>query len=135
MFYIGVRLPHRVIYNRLNWQWNRFPYSNTEETCVFKTSLTFVDSIAEIWAPLLHDTPRRLMIISKVITKDPERLINALHENKVKFAKIEICVLVQTRKRTGKQNYKNKNLFVLNQLCIGIPLYSNSKRLNFEKPN
>ncbi|KAL5233037.1 hypothetical protein ACI65C_000447 [Semiaphis heraclei] len=79
----GVRLPHCVIFNRLNWQWNRFPYSDTERMCVFKTSLTFVDSVAEIWAPLLHDTPRCLMVIPKAITKDPERLINILHENKI----------------------------------------------------
>ncbi|XP_026808972.1 uncharacterized protein LOC113551127 [Rhopalosiphum maidis] len=79
----GVRLPHCVIFNRLNWQWNRFPYSDTEHMCVFKTSLTFVDSVAEIWAPLLHDAPRCLMVIPKAITKDPERLINILHENKI----------------------------------------------------
>ncbi|VVC31519.1 AMP-binding, conserved site,AMP-dependent synthetase/ligase,Phosphopantetheine binding ACP domain [Cinara cedri] len=79
----GVRLPHCVVYNRLNWQWNRFPYSDTERTCVFKTSLTFVDSVAEIWAPLLHDTPRALMVVPKAVTKDPERLINMLHENKI----------------------------------------------------
>lgn len=78
-----MRLPHCVVYNRLNWQWNRFPYSDTERTCVFKTSLTFVDSVAEIWAPLLHDTPRTLMVVPKAVTKDPERLINMLHENKV----------------------------------------------------
>ncbi|XP_025206776.1 uncharacterized protein LOC112602747 [Melanaphis sacchari] len=79
----GVRLPHCVIFNRLNWQWNRFPYSDTEHTCVFKTSLTFVDSVAEIWAPLLHDAPRCLIVIPKAITKDPERLINILHKNKI----------------------------------------------------
>jgi len=83
----GVRLPHCVIFNRLNWQWNRFPYSDTEHMCVFKTSLTFVDSVAEIWAPLLHDAPRCLMVIPKAITKDPERLINILHKNKVRKLK------------------------------------------------
>lgn len=82
-FSLGVRLPHYVIYNRLNWQWNHFPYSDTEQMCVFKTSLTFVDSVAEIWAPLLHDIPRCLMVIPKAITKDPELLINTLHNNKV----------------------------------------------------
>lgn len=84
----GVRLPHYVVHNRLNWQWNRFPYSKTERTCVFKTSLTFVDSVAEIWAPLLHDEPRCLIVVSKAITKDPERLINVLHENKVPTLKL-----------------------------------------------
>lgn len=84
----GVRLPHRAVYNRLNWQWNRFPYGETERMCVFKTSLTFVDSVAEIWAPLLHDKPRCLMVVSKAVTKDPERLINALHENKASYPRL-----------------------------------------------
>lgn len=49
----GVRLSHAVIMNRLQWQWDLFPYSPTEQVCVFKTALTFVDSISEIWSPLL----------------------------------------------------------------------------------
>lgn len=33
--------------NRLSWQWAQFPFIPTEK-CVFKTSLTFVDSVAEV---------------------------------------------------------------------------------------
>lgn len=50
----GVRLPHSIIQNRLQWQFEAFPYSQTEKTGVFKTSLTFVDSVSEIWGPLLN---------------------------------------------------------------------------------
>jgi acyl-coenzyme A synthetase/AMP-(fatty) acid ligase len=39
--------------NRLNWQWNRFPFTENE-CCAFKTNLTFVDSVAEIFGPLLQ---------------------------------------------------------------------------------
>lgn len=49
----GVRLPHSIIMNRLEWQWETFPYSVTESIGVFKTALTFVDSVSEIWGPLL----------------------------------------------------------------------------------
>lgn len=49
----GVRLPHEVILNRLQWQWNTFPYKPQETVTVFKTTLTFVDSVAELWGPLL----------------------------------------------------------------------------------
>ena len=52
----GVRLTHRNIYHRLTWQWRSLPYDSTEVAC-FKTALTFVDSIAEIWAPLLMAIP------------------------------------------------------------------------------
>lgn len=47
-------MPHSILMNRLRWQWERFPYSPTENIGVFKTALTFVDSISEIWGPLLN---------------------------------------------------------------------------------
>lgn len=50
----GVRLRHCIVQNRLEWQWRRFPYSETELYGVFKTALTFVDSVTEIWGPLLN---------------------------------------------------------------------------------
>ncbi|CAG9863961.1 unnamed protein product [Phyllotreta striolata] len=77
----GVRLPHKVILNRLQWQFRRFPYGGTESVCVFKTALTFVDSIAEIWGPLLNG--RALLVVPKIVTKDPERFINLLENYKV----------------------------------------------------
>lgn len=54
----GVRMPHSIILNRLRWQWERFPYSATETICIFKTALTFVDSLSEIWGPLLQSKLR-----------------------------------------------------------------------------
>lgn len=53
-FLSGVRLPHSVILNRLQWQWNTFPHSPTEKIGIFKTALTFVDSVPELWSPLLN---------------------------------------------------------------------------------
>lgn len=50
---IGVRLPHSAVMNRLQWQWETFPFSSTERICAFKTATTFVDSLSEIWGPLL----------------------------------------------------------------------------------
>ncbi|KAG5343224.1 ACVS synthase, partial [Acromyrmex heyeri] len=50
----GVLIPHTTLLNRLQWQWREFPYADDEERCVFKTSLTFVDSVPEIWGPLLQ---------------------------------------------------------------------------------
>lgn len=50
----GVRLPHSIIQNRLQWQWEAMPFGETERVGVFKTALTFVDSVQEIWGPLLN---------------------------------------------------------------------------------
>lgn len=89
----GVRLPYSAICNRLWWQFRTFPYSNTEKTCVWKTALTFVDSVCEIWGPLLHG--RTLLILSKETTRDPQKLVRVLAENQV-----ERLVLVPTLLRS-----------------------------------
>ena len=71
----GVRLEHGNIYHRLHWQWRRFPYARDEMGC-FKTALTFVDSIAEIWAPLLVGIP--IVIIPKHVTQNTEHFVDLL---------------------------------------------------------
>ncbi|XP_030763883.1 uncharacterized protein LOC115888328 [Sitophilus oryzae] len=77
----GVRLPHKVILNRLQWQIKRFPYSQTEKVCVFKTALTFVDSVSEIWGPLINGLT--ILVVPKVLTKDPEKLANLIDEYQI----------------------------------------------------
>lgn len=77
----GVRLPHDIIQNRLQWQYVTFPFSLTEKICIFKTALTFVDSICEIWGPLLNGLA--VLVVPKMITRDPERLIKMLTEYKI----------------------------------------------------
>ncbi|XP_017479430.1 PREDICTED: mycosubtilin synthase subunit C, partial [Rhagoletis zephyria] len=78
----GVRLPHAVILNRLQWQWHKFPYASTESVSVFKTALTFVDSISELWGPLMCGLS--ILVVPKMITKDPERLVNLLEKYKIR---------------------------------------------------
>lgn len=116
----GVRIPHGVILNRLEWQWKRFPYSETEKNCVFKTALTFVDSVSEIWGPLLNGLS--VVIIPKEVTKDPERLVSTLEKYQ-----IERLVLVPTLLRSllmylslQDSKYLLKNLKIW--VCSGEPL-------------
>lgn len=82
-FSTGVRLSYSAICNRLWWQFRTFPYTDTEITCVWKTALTFVDSVCEIWGPLLHG--RTLLILSKETTRDPQKLVKVLAQNQVRF--------------------------------------------------
>lgn len=77
----GVRIPHRAIQNRLYWQFKTFPYGDDENVCVFKTALTFVDSVAEIWGPLINGLS--LLVVPKSVTKDPEVFIGLLERYKV----------------------------------------------------
>ncbi|CAG9138066.1 unnamed protein product [Plutella xylostella] len=89
----GVRLSYDAICNRLWWQFSTFPYSETERTCVWKTALTFVDAISEMWGPLLNG--RTLLILPRDVTRDPQRLVQVLADNQV-----ERLVLVPTLLRS-----------------------------------
>lgn len=70
-----------MILNRLQWQFKTFPYSETEEIGVFKTALTFVDHVSEIWGPLISGLS--ILIVPKSTTKDPEKLVYILEKYKV----------------------------------------------------
>ncbi|XP_063607834.1 beta-alanyl-bioamine nonribosomal peptide synthetase ebony-like [Penaeus indicus] len=76
----GVRLSHRAALNRLAWQWQTFAYQK-DEVCCFKTALTFVDSISEIFGPLLSGRP--LVIIPKAVTQAVDELVNVLERESV----------------------------------------------------
>lgn len=71
----GVRVSHRAVLNRLTWQWLTFPYQK-DEICCFKTALTFVDSISEIFGPLL--TGRQVVVIPKEVTRAVDELVEVL---------------------------------------------------------
>lgn len=88
----GVRIPHRAIQNRLYWQFKTFPYGDDENVCVFKTALTFVDSVAEIWGPLINGLS--LLVVPKSVTKDPQVFIGLLERYKVILMISFLCVFI-----------------------------------------
>ena len=61
--------------NRLEWMYRRYPFAPAE-VCCQKTSLSFVDSIWEIFGPLLAGVP--LVILPDEIVKDVDRFVDAL---------------------------------------------------------
>ncbi len=76
----GVVSSHRASINRFAWMWRAYPFVEGE-VCCQKTSLSFVDSIWEIFGPLLQGVP--LVIIPDDAVKDPPRFITALATNNV----------------------------------------------------
>src|SRR5262249_24696248 len=58
----------------------RYPFA-AGEVCCQKTSLSFVDSIWEIFGPLLQGVP--LVIIPDEMVKDPRQFLAALSENRI----------------------------------------------------
>ena len=76
----GVVSAHRASINRFAWMWETYPFA-ADEVCCQKTSLSFVDSIWEIFGPLLQGVT--LVIIPDDVVKDPPRFLDALSTNKV----------------------------------------------------
>ena len=76
----GVRHLHRAALNRFFWQWRLFPYE-TDEVCLFKTTLTFVDSVTEIWSALLCG--KKLVIFPTKYTQNVERFVELLEEHRI----------------------------------------------------
>uniref|UniRef100_A0A182QGJ1 AMP-dependent synthetase/ligase domain-containing protein n=1 Tax=Anopheles farauti TaxID=69004 RepID=A0A182QGJ1_9DIPT len=134
----GVRLNHETILNRLQWQWSRFPYSPTERIGVFKTALTFVDSVTEIWGPLLNGMA--IVVVPKKITNNPEKLVQVLERYR-----IERLVLVPTLLRSlllylplqqqQQQQVANDSKLLYNLriwVCSGEPLQISLAREFFD---
>lgn len=77
----GVLGTHQGMVNRLMSLWELYPYEKHERLCQ-KTSINFVDHIAEIFSPLLQSIP--LYILSNTAVKgDARDLIHELNENKI----------------------------------------------------
>ncbi|HEY6121541.1 MAG TPA: amino acid adenylation domain-containing protein [Pyrinomonadaceae bacterium] len=76
----GVVSTHRASVNRFAWMWSAYPFGE-DEVCCQKTSLSFVDSIWEIFGPLLQGTP--LLILDDETVKDPARLVSELFRHRV----------------------------------------------------
>ncbi|MBE9217205.1 amino acid adenylation domain-containing protein, partial [Plectonema cf. radiosum LEGE 06105] len=76
----GVLGIHQGAINRFHWMWESYPFTK-EEICCQKTSLNFVDSVWEIFGPLLRGIPT--VIIPDAVVKAPEQFVETLANNKV----------------------------------------------------
>lgn len=76
----GVLNPHRGAINRFRWMWEQYPFADGE-VCCQKTSLNFVDSVWEIFGPLLQGVSS--VLIPEEIAKDPLRLVEMLSKQNV----------------------------------------------------
>jgi amino acid adenylation domain-containing protein len=76
----GVLGLHRGAVNRLAWMWKTYPFEPGERSCQ-RTSLNFVDSVWEIFGPLLQGVPN--VVIPDAVFKDPRELVSFLAEHRV----------------------------------------------------
>ncbi len=66
---------HRAIYNRLFWMWGEYPFQPGERMAC-KTSISFVDSVWEIFGGLLRAVPT--VVLDDAVALDPRRLADAI---------------------------------------------------------
>jgi acyl-coenzyme A synthetase/AMP-(fatty) acid ligase/acyl carrier protein len=66
---------HGATINRFEWMWNEFPFAAGEVACQ-RTSVSFVDSIWEMFGPLLAGIP--IVIVSNETGKDPSATVELL---------------------------------------------------------
>lgn len=76
----GVLGCHRGTLNRAYWMWDAYPFSEGE-VCCQKTALSFVDSVWEIFGPLLRGISS--IIIPDEDVRDIYRLVHVLAEHRV----------------------------------------------------
>jgi amino acid adenylation domain-containing protein len=76
----GTVSPHYASINRFQWMWRTYPFAATD-VCCQKTSLSFVDSVWEIFGPLLQGT--KLIIIADDVVRDPHQLVRTLSAHKI----------------------------------------------------
>lgn len=76
----GVEGTHRSLANRMEWGLNTFPYA-PGEICCLKTSISFVDSLSEMFAPLLGGC--KLVITPAGMLRDPAAFVDFLVKQSV----------------------------------------------------
>ncbi len=76
----GVLASHRAAVNRFSWMWKAWRFA-PGEICCQKTALSFVDSVWEIFGPLLKGIPN--VIIPEEELEDLSRMVDTLAANRV----------------------------------------------------
>jgi amino acid adenylation domain-containing protein len=76
----GVVGPHCGVVNRFAWMWRTYPFAPGEVSCQ-KTSLSFVDSVWEVFGALLQGIPTA--IVPDTIVREPQLLMRYLAERQV----------------------------------------------------
>ena len=76
----GVIAPHRGTVNRFHWMWEQYPFGEGEIACQ-RAAATFVDSVWEIFGPLLCGCP--IAIAPDTVAVDPTAFVQFLAEQQV----------------------------------------------------
>ncbi len=71
----GVAGLHSSTLNRFRWMWRTYPFATGEVACQ-KTSINFVDSVWEVWGPLLCGVP--LLVITDEVLSNLKTFLDTM---------------------------------------------------------
>jgi len=115
----GIIGTHSATLNRLEWMWSQFPFTN-KDVCVNKTALSFVDSIWELFGPLLKGVPT--YIFSEQDVLDIFRFVDELERHRITRLVIVpslLSVLLDSDKNIGNR-LKHLNQIIVRCCWINI---------------
>lgn len=113
----GVMGLHAGMVNRLEWMWNMYPLTS-DEVCAHKTSLNFVDAIAEFFFPLLKGI--KLHIVSRAISENSMKLGAYLKTHKITRI-VLVPSLLRTMLDTG-ENFSSIKIMVVSGETLSLDL-------------
>lgn len=124
----GVLGTHRGTVNGLHWLWKTYPFKQ-KEICCQKTAISFVDSVWEIFAPLLQGIPT--VIIADAIVKDPQLFLETLtHHNVTRLILVPslLRVLLDTHSHLT-QNLSHLKLWITSGEALSLDLAQTFREL------
>ncbi|WP_341530410.1 amino acid adenylation domain-containing protein [Nostoc sp. UHCC 0302] len=124
----GVLGTHRGTVNGLHWLWKTHPFA-PGEVCCQKTAISFVDSVWEIFVPLLQQIPT--IIIPDAIAKDPQLLLETLAEYQVSRLVLVPSLLRLLLDNYGHitQNLSHLKLWIASGEVLSIDLVNSFQQL------
>ena len=97
---------HQATINRLQWMWERFPFAATD-ICCQKTALSFVDSVWEIFGPLLRGVPT--VVIPQQSLTDVIEFVDILEQEQISrlvLVPTLLGLLLNTHRDLGSRLHK-----------------------------
>jgi amino acid adenylation domain-containing protein len=94
--------------NRCEWMWKRYPFQSSD-VCCHKTSLSFVDSVAELFVPLLRGVP--VVVVPDEAVRDVHELVQVLEEkgiSRIVVVPSLLDAMLRTEEKLGERLRKLK---------------------------
>ncbi|MFK7803641.1 MAG: AMP-binding protein [Anaerolineae bacterium] len=91
----------KTILNELNWMWHNYPFA-AKEICCQTAQLTRIDSVTELWSPLLQGIPN--ILIPDEVVVDPKLLVeflNDIHVSRIQLPPSIVAMLLQAFPQLG----------------------------------